>query len=292
MKRIGIVAVALALAALPALGQQRVDEKKPAVKDGVVDIRNVAGSVRVTGWDREEVAVTGTLGRGTERLEFSASGNRTLVKVVIPHNSQHVDGSDLEIRVPVGSSLEVETVSADITAGGVNGDVQLESVSGNVTVGGGPKKFDAKSVSGNIEITAENAPGRAKSVSGAVRLKGVSGSVEAGSVSGDISVTGGTISSVDLETTSGSITLDAGLAKDARVEAKSISGEVELRLPAGVAADFDVTSFSGDIKNELGPAAHRTSEYGPGMELSFSTGGGGARIAAKSFSGNVYLKKR
>ncbi|HVN30506.1 MAG TPA: DUF4097 family beta strand repeat-containing protein [Thermoanaerobaculaceae bacterium] len=292
MRRLGILTVALAMAALPALGQQRVDEKKSAAKDGVVEIRNVAGLVRVTGWDREEVAVTGTLGKGTERLEFSASGNRTLVRVVIPHDSRHVEDSDLEISVPVGSSLEVETVSANITAGGVNGDVQLKSVSGDVALAGNPRKFGAKTVSGNIEVTAENAPGRAKSVSGIVRLRGVSGSVEAGSVSGDISVTGGTVSSAGLETTSGNITFDAGLAKDARVEAKSISGEVELRLPAGVAADFDVTTFSGEIKNELGPPAHRTSEYGPGMELSFTTGTGGARIVAKSFSGSVYLKKR
>jgi DUF4097 and DUF4098 domain-containing protein YvlB len=292
MRKLGFLVLALAMAALPSLAQQRVDEKRPAGKDGVVEIRNVAGSVKVMGWDREEVAVTGTLGKGTERLEFSGSGNRTLVKVVLPPSSHHVDGSDLEIKVPAGSTLDVETVSADITAEKVSGSLRLQSVSGGVTVGGEPKEFNVKTVSGDVTVTATGAPGRAKSVSGAVTLQGVVGTVEASSVSGEVTVTGGEVSSVELETTSGNIKLDAGVAKGARLDARTVSGEVKLILPAGVAADFDVTTFSGEITNDFGPAAHRTSEYGPGKELSFSTGGGGARVVAKSFSGGVYLKKR
>ncbi len=290
MKRIGILALAVA-AAMPAVAQQKVDETKPAAKDGTVEVHNVSGSVRVTGWDQDQVAVTGTLGKGTERLEFTAGDRRTVVRVVLPHNSRHVDGSDLEIKVPRGSTLEVDTVSADITVEKVTGETELESVSGRVRLGGEPKRFSAKSVSGDVEVTAASAPGRAKSVSGAVKLDGVSGDVEAGSVSGDIVVKGDSVSRVDLETTSGDIRLDAGLAKDARLSAKTVSGTVELTLPAATAADFDVTTFSGNITNDFGPAAKRTSEYGPGKELSFSTGAGG-RVLARSFSGNVHLRKK
>ena len=66
---------------------------------------------------------------------------------------------------------------------------------------------------------------------------------------------------------------------------------MELVLPAATSADFDVTTFSGHITNAFGPEAKRTSEYGPGKELSFSTGTGG-RIVARSFSGNVHLRKK
>ncbi len=193
MKMLGFVLLAMVTAALPALAQQRVDEKRPASKDGVVEVRNVAGSVKVTGWDREEVAVTGTLGKGTERLEFSGNGNRTLVKVVLPQSSHHVDGSDLEIKVPAGSTLDVETVSADIAAEKVSGSLRLQSVSGEVTAGGEPKDFNVKTVSGQVTVTATSAPGRAKSVSGAVTLRGVVGTVEASSVSGEVSVIGGEV---------------------------------------------------------------------------------------------------
>jgi len=289
-KRIGVLALALA-AAMPAAAQQKIDETKAAAKDGAVEVHNVSGSVRITGWDREQVSVTGTLGKGSERLEFASEGRRTVVRVVLPRNAHHVDGTDLEIRVPSGSSLEVQTVSADIAVEKVSGEQELESVSGRVALLGEPKRFSARSVSGDVEITASGAPGRAKSVSGGIKLSGVTGDVEAGSVSGDIVVKGDTVNRVDLETTSGDIRLDAGLAKDARVSAKTVSGEVELTLPAATAADFDVTTFSGAVTNEFGPPAKNTSEYGPGKELSFSTGSGG-RVLAKSFSGNVHLRKK
>ncbi len=290
MRKIGLALLVLA-AAWPAAAQQKLDEKRPASKDGVVEVHNVSGSVTVTGWDREEVAVTGTLGRGSERLEFTGSGARTEVRVVLPHFAHDVDGSDLEIKVPAGSRLEVSTVSAAIGVAAVTGPVRLESVSGRITVSGAPRRFDAKSVSGDIEIAAANAPGRASTVSGTVSLKGVQGEVEASSVSGTVGVTGGAVSRAELQTTSGDIRFDAGLASGGRLDAKTVSGTVDLLLPAATAADFDVTTFSGQISNEFGPQARRASEYGPGRELSFSTGAGG-RVVAKSFSGSVHLRKR
>jgi len=293
MRAIRLLGAALAVAAVPVMAQQRVDERRPASATGTVEISNVSGSVRITGWEQAEVAVTGTLGRGTERLDFSTSGNRTLVKVVLPHlSTHHVEGSDLEIKVPAGSSLEVETVSADTAVDKVLGAIRLESVSGGITVGGSPRQFDATSVSGDIEITAASSPGSATTVSGSVNLLGVAGDVKASSVSGNLVVKGGETSRVELETTSGDISFNAALARNGRLDAKTVSGSVELDLPAATAADFDVTTFSGDITNELGPVARRTSEYGPGKELSFATGGGGARVVAKSFSGSIRLRKR
>src|SRR4029077_13336188 len=55
---IPILSLALAV---PALGQSRVDERRPAAADGVVEIDSAVGAVKVIGWNREEVQVTGAL---------------------------------------------------------------------------------------------------------------------------------------------------------------------------------------------------------------------------------------
>ncbi len=293
MKRIVIVlAVVALLVASAALAQQSVNERRPAEPGGVVEIENLAGSVKVIGWDRAEVEVTGTLGRGTERLEFSGGPGRTLVKVVLPKHARDIDGSDLTVKVPAGSRLEVETVSADITAEQVAGVLDLETVSGSVRAGGKPTEVKVSSVSGEVEVSAVDGPVRAQSVSGRVTLLGARKGVEVTSVSGPIKVVGADVESGELHTVSGTITFEGDVAGAGRLEVETVSGEVELSLPASVAAEFRVTSFSGSITNELGPAARRTHEHGPGWELEFSNGGGGARVEVKSMSGQVTLRKK
>ena len=57
-------------------------------------------------------------------------------------------------------------------------------------------------------------------------------------------------------------------------------------------ADFYVETYSGSIKNQIGPSPTRADDYGPGKELRFSSGTGGARVSIESFSGSVKLIKR
>jgi hypothetical protein len=47
------------------------------------------------------------------------------------------------------------------------------------------------------------------------------------------------------------------LAKGSRLAAKTTSGSVDLQLPADVAAEFEVSTFSGEIVNDFGPAVRR-----------------------------------
>jgi hypothetical protein len=71
-----------------------------------------------------------------------------------------------------------------------------------------------------------------------------------------------------------------------------VSGAVELALAGATGADFTVSTFSGDIRNELGPPARATSRYTTEKELTFSTGGGGATVTIETLSGTVTLRRR
>jgi hypothetical protein len=67
------VPLAVLLAALLAVGtraQEPIDETRQVTPDATVEVENISGSVVVMGWDRNEVKITGTLGRGTERLDI------------------------------------------------------------------------------------------------------------------------------------------------------------------------------------------------------------------------------
>jgi len=273
MKKLLLSIACVAALAYPVAAQQSVNETHAVAGDATITVENISGSVVVTGWDQDQVRVTGTLGRGIERLDVSGSGSRLAIRVVYPHDCHQCEGADLEISVPAGSRPEVETVSADIEATGLRGDVRLQSVSGRVKVDTG----------GNV---------RAKSVSGDVIVKGGGPSIDATSVSGDLEIIAGTLQDAEFETVSGEIRIEAATPPRGRLEAKSVSGSIDLLVPAGVGADFDVSTFSGDIRNELGPAPTRKSEHGPGKELRFTSGDGSARVYLKSFSGEVRILRK
>lgn len=278
--------------------QQKINEKKPASADGLVKINNLAGSVKVIGWDRNEVSVEGTLGEGTKRLEFESTRNEITIRVVLPDERErraqgirNIEGSELEIRVPAGSRLEIETLSADITTSGVTGDLRFNSLSGNVEVDGTASDVFVKTLSGDITINARQGRIHAGTMSGTILIEEAVGAINVSSLSGDINVTGRAIEDADISSTSGDIRYRGGLSGDAILVVENFSGEITLVLPADVSADFDISTFSGDIHNELGPAPESRSRFGPGKDLTFVTGGGDARVRVKTFSGDVSIEK-
>lgn len=265
-----LCAVALVL---PAVAQQRVDETRQVAADAVITFEGISGTLVVSGWDRPEVRVVGTLDRGIEKLEITGSGPRLDLRVVYPRHCHDCGGADLELKVPAGCRFEAETVSADIDLSAVKGEVRLQSVSGRVKV----------EASGSL---------RAKTVSGQLVVQGASRSVDATTVSGALDANVAMLEDGEFETVSGDIRIEVDLAPKARLEAKTVSGSVELRVPASVGADFDVESFSGGIRNDFGQEARRTSEYGPGRELRFTQGDGSARVYVKTLSGGIRLLKK
>jgi hypothetical protein len=286
--------IALLVMCVPpfALAQQSVDEARPAAESGVVVVDNVAGSVRVLGWERSEVRVTGTLGRGTRRLDFQRAGGRTWVQVIVPRDGDDVEGSDLEVRVPRGSRVEVETVSADVDVDGVTGAVEAESVSGRIAIAGAPSDINVGSVSGDIEIRVSAPLIRAESVSGGIDIADAVREVIAETVSGDLTVSGPSLSLVRISSTSGRARFEGGLAAGGSCDAESVSGPVELVFPAGIDAEFTVKTFSGSILNDFGAKAVRTSEYTSAREMRFSAGAGRGRVTVQTFSGTVRLRQR
>ena len=96
-----------------------------------------------------------------------------------------------------------------------------------------------------------------------------------------------------LETVSGRIVFEGALGKTADPERRV--GERVGRprpCPANVSADFSISSFSGNIDNELGPPARKASRWTSEKELSFSTGTGGAKVSVETLSGNIRLRKK
>ena len=290
MKRAALVFAAVLAGPAWVAAQTTVDQKRPAPADGTVSIENMAGSVKVTGWERAEVQVRGTVGAGGE-LSFEGSGKRTHIEIEGEHNPMGIK-SDLEVFVPAASAVEIEGFQATISVSGVTGSVKAETVNGGITQVGGAKHVELQSVNGNVDVTKAAGRVKAESVNGGVALHDVSGELEASTVNGQLQVVGGSYERAQLESVSGPVRFEAGLGSRATLSIETVSGQVDLLLAAATSAEFAVSSFSGHITNELGPAAQKQGKWTPQTELSFTTGSGGARVTIETLSGGVNIRKR
>lgn len=302
-------ALALLLAATPAAAAERtVSERGAMPADGQVSIENIAGSVKVVGWDRDEISVTGTLGDDVERLDFSA-GARASVEVVYKERHARKNGvvrnllgdgddagkgggADLTVQVPRGCHLEVEVVAAGVDVSGLDGEIEVTSVSGGVDVRGACRRLEIECVSGNVEVDGAGRQTEVGTVSGNLKVRCDDAALELETVTGEATVDCANLRSLEANTVNGTITLSGRPARGAVIEAESVNGSLTLAVPGDVGADFEVTTFNGGIENAFGQKPTRTDRYTPGEELHFTNGDGGAEVRLNTLNGRIRILKK
>lgn len=291
--RYAVIATSVLLATPAAQAVQNIDRSLPTGATPSVEISNVQGRVTVTAWDQQVVKVTGTIENDQTEFEFVGDQRHVVIKVRPESGKSHREHDEaiLDIKVPAGASLDINTVSADIDVQGVRGEQRLQAISGGVTTVAYSEQLDIRTISGDAVVNGTGGKGRidVQSVSGGVTVRGVDGEVEAQSVSGNVELDLGTATRLSLETVSGNLKASLTLAGDARFDAESVSGDVDVRFAKPVNGEFEFETFSGNIENCFGPKAERKSKYAPGTELRFTQGSGGARVSIDTLSGTISI---
>ena len=275
--------------ALQANAQGKIIRGLPLNADGSVRIYNLVGSVRITAWNRDSVAVRGSLGKGnTLHMGGGRTGMKMFVEGVDERNPQP---AHIEVSVPARSKVWVKTVAADVDVSGVTGSLDIYVVGGAIKVAGNPADLNAEAIDGAITITGSPAWMRAKSASGAVTLRGSSKDVTLSTVSGGISVEGGGFERAKFETVTGNIGFAGTFERGGAIDFETHGGAITVGIPSGSPADFDIVSIAGSIRNGLTSQAVLAGRYGRGAELMASNAGGGARVSIRSFKGPVTLRR-
>lgn len=275
-----------------------IDEKRAADPDARIEISNAKGSVAVSGWDRAEIAITGTLGDGARPLKIEGSGSDLRIKVEAGDKQgwfswgadSRMGASDLEVKVPKSASLKIGVVSANVTLSGVDGaSLDVESVSGKLRLDSGAREVDVDSVSGNVELVGTAGKAHVETVSGGIRTRGLGGRIKYETVSGDVDAEHGNYRELDASTVSGDVTLRGEPSTDARIDIESMSGSVRLYIPESFPARLRASSFSGTIRSDFGQV--KREEYGPGSSLDASIGQASGQVSIETFSGDVDIRR-
>lgn len=290
--------VTAAAAAMPAT--QQVSHNGSVAAGAEIEISNLSGSVRVTGWDRNEVSVEGSLGAGAERLDFDNDGDRVEIDVVVPRSRRgdaqprEVGESHLRIMVPSAAALEIETLAASITVTGVSGPLRMASSAGNITYSGNAAAIEADSAAGDVhvETTSTRADIDIEGIAGIIVVQLAGGSVEASSVTGSLRILG-SVAEGRFESVSGSMYFEGSIPAAGELDFENFNGDIELLIPADTAAAFEIHTYSGSISTEFGHEGRRADPYSPEQEADFTLGdGNGTRVSIETFSGSVRVRRR
>lgn len=289
------LAACMALACSDAgVAAETIQRSVPADARGAVEIVNAAGEVRVQGWDRNEVQVSGELGGGVDTLDLRSGERRTSINVVPPRGKRKAGATDLVVKVPRDSALSISTVSADQVVTDLRGPQRLQAVSGAIATEQWLEDMEARTLSGDVDIRGHG--GRAETVvgtvSGDITLVNAPQELSLETVTGDMKISAEKLDRARIRTTNGDVRLTATLAATARLDAESINGDLSFLLREPVNAQFDAETLNGEIVNCFGPKPTRTHEFAPGNALRFTQGAGDARVRIKALNGTVEICKR
>src|SRR5262245_3686451 len=266
----------------------------------------VSGGLTVNSWDRNEVRARISDGVQIELTRIDQSKSKLAGELKLTASDARANRrescltlGDIELTVPRGASVKLQTTSGEITATGV-ARVEARSQSGAIEVSRVHDEINANTISGEIV---------ARDSTGAIRLHTIGGSIEARSLS-ETSAT----DSLEVSTISGDITL--ARINHQRVRANTTSGEIDYSGPLARGGHYSFQGISGKlllslppdssfrISGTLGAGGGMTSDFplkdnapagrrSPSMRTIDSIiGTGDASISISFFSGSIHIKKQ
>lgn len=173
-------------------------------------VRIAAGSNRVSIATGAAFAVSG-------KAAVSQAGDRVTIDRV---------RSALDVTVPEGTDVVIGTSSGRVDSKGVLGAVAVATLSGRVDVESAAS-LDVRTASGRVTVGAVAGTCRIHVASGRVRVGGC-GAADVSTMSGRV-VLDEVDGVVNVQTVSGRI--DVGMCSAADVNAETVSGRIELRMP-------------------------------------------------------------
>jgi len=267
---------------------QRIDTTLTLERNGSVSVSIYSGHVNVVGTSGSQVRIRGT----AESDELEIRDRAGSISVSLEPDRGHGGRVELEISVPIGTNVNLESFSAPLTVRGVKGEVTLEALSGNLQVSDAVGPVSAEAVSGDVDIGKVDGNVRAESVSGSIAIADVSGEIATETVSGRINMLRAKSKSARAETVSGSVGYSGTIDPMGNYVFKTHSGRLTLGIPPNASAALSLETFSGTVDSDF-PVTMETTrgQVGHESKFQFKIGDGRARVILETFSGNITIQR-
>lgn len=221
-------------------------------------VRNLSGDVQITAADVTETTVEITpRGRSgqdaADQTRVELSGDAGRLDVEAP-TRRFIDSKlSISVMVPNGSTVAVNTASADVACRGLLGGLEANTASGDISAEQVDGHANVHSASGDLTVGGVAGSLEAKTASGDVRVTTVGGDCHAASASGDMTV-GDCGGEFTARTASGDVRLDR--AGTGSLQVTTMSGDVRVGVRRGARVWLDVSTMSGRTRSDLDHDEH------------------------------------
>jgi hypothetical protein len=291
MRSITTIVAAAFLLTVPGQAQKKLTKAFAVAPDVAVRIHNLVGLTRVTGWDRDSIAVVATIPPGGG--SFFGGGGGRFAKMGIEGQDPSLSGpaSELDVRVPRGARVWVKSGSARVELTNVGGEVEVSTITGPVQLEGSPRVTTLETIDGDVTIRGAATVIRIRTGAGAVRVTGARGDLSVSTVQGPVIIDSDQLLSARIESVSGRVEVRSGVAIDGLLDVQTHDGNVQLILPVTIDARFDLSTVKGVLASTLVgqppiPKTERSARFTIGKKAGV---GRGAGITVRTFSGSVTI---
>jgi len=296
MRQITSIAVLTLWAASAGAQQptQRATDGWPLDMDGTIRIHNFNGTVTVTGWDRDSVAITAVIDGKTlaGRKPLFGGGSRSGVKMGVNtvDDAKTAPAADFTVFVPSRARLSIRGAATTIDIRNFAGTVDASTLSGKIHIAGSVTEITAETMDGDLEVEASPTYLRGKTATGRISWTGSSDDVSLSTVSGTIVATGGTLFRGRFESISGDLKFAGGVKPDGRVGFDTHGGDVTLAFSRETRAEVTVDAPRWNVLGaEPTPSrpAKRAQIFGVPTAGIYNGKARPADVDARSFKGRI-----
>ena len=291
-----VAGVAPAFAGAQVNTGQKVSAGLRAAPDCSIRLQGPIAIIRVTGWDRDSIAVSGSLPKGARFENMFGSEPGAAVRGV----KMFVEGAPgqvrpagvIELHVPFGARIVIHTGSADIQANALTGELDITMLGGSARVTASPRILTVDAIYATIVLDGSPERVRLKSFEGDITMRGGSQNAEFSTAQGNIRVGGGTFDRAKFDATTGSVSFSGDLVPNASLSIGTHSAPVELQLNPKASVAIQATTSMGVIENSWTKFEPSIGPGGKGQQLVTAPAKGAASIVVESFKGSVRILRR
>ena len=226
---------------------EKIERSLPVDAQATVTLCVASGTLKVRGWDKSEVRVRSL---GAEQVDFrridkikDTSKPPSRVDVMVLNKAGITNPrldcqafADVDMEVPAGATVQVQTRDGDIMIAGVAG-AYAGSQGGDITIERATKLVEAGSVGGSISLKDSTGRINLSSAGGWVEVVNVrpatpEDTFEVGTVSGDIQLNRVSMRKVIAKTVNGTVTMTGALSKQGWYGFTNMTGDIVLELPS------------------------------------------------------------